>query len=134
MGPELTALVWAALVQVAQLGLAVLFGDTQTGLKYGAGPRDEPRPLTGMAGRVERALNNHQAALVLFTVAVLAVSLGGAASPLTAALAWTYVAARVLYVPAYMSGIAYLRSAIWTVALAASVMLLILALRGGAGV
>ena len=134
MTPELTALTWAALLQIAQLGLAILFGDAQTGIPYGAGPRDEPRPLTGMAGRVERAMNNHQAALVLFTIAVLAVTLGGAATPLTATLAWTYLAARAAYVPAYMSGIPYLRSTFWTIALGATVTLLVLALRGGGNV
>jgi len=134
MTPELTALTWAALLQVAQLGLAIVFGDAQTGIPYGAGPRDAPRPLTGMAGRVERAMNNHQAALVLFAIAVLAVTLGGASSPLTAACAWIYLAARVAYVPAYMSGIPYLRSMLWTIALGATIILLVLALRGGANV
>ncbi len=131
MTAELTALTWAALLQIAQLGLAVVFGDAQTGIKYGAGPRDEVRPLTGMAGRVERAMNNHQAALGLFTIAVLAVTLGGAATALTAACAWIYLAARIAYVPAYMSGIPYLRSAFWTISSGATVTLLILALRGG---
>ena len=134
MTPELTALTWAALLQIAQLGLAILFGDAQTGIPYGAGPRDEPRPLTGMAGRVERAMNNHQAALVLFTIAVLAVTLGGAPTPLTATLAWTYLAARIAYVPAYMSGIPYLRSTLWTIALGATITLLVLALGGGGNV
>ena len=134
MTPELTALTWAALLQIAQLGLAILFGDAQTGIPYGAGPRDEPRPLTGMAGRVERAMNNHQAALVLFTIAVLAVTLGNASSALTAACAWIYLAARVAYVPAYMSGIPYLRSTFWTIALGATITLLVLALRGGGNV
>ncbi|AXX99025.1 MAPEG family protein [Profundibacter amoris] len=128
MTPELTILTYAALLQAVQLALAILFGDAQTGIKYGASARDTPKPLTGLAGRVDRALNNHYAALALFTIAVIVVTLGNQSTPLTITCAWTYLIARILYVPAYLSGIPYLRSLIWSVGIGATVIMLIMAL------
>lgn len=128
MTPELTILTYAALLQAAQLALTVVFGDAQTGLKYGASARDTPKPLTGLAGRLDRALNNHYAALTLFAIAVLVVTLGTQTTPLTKTCAWTYLIARIAYVPAYIFGIPYLRSAIWTVGFGATLTMLITAL------
>jgi len=128
MTPELTILTYAALLQVAQLALTILFVDAQTGLKYGAGPRDTPHHKTGIAGRLDRALDNHYAALALFTIAVLVITLGDKSTPLTITCAWTYLIARILYVPAYLSGIPYLRSLIWTAGIGATVTMLIMAL------
>ena len=128
MTPELTILTYAALLQVAQLALTILFVDAQTGLKYGAGPRDVPHQKTGIAGRLDRALDNHYAALALFTIAVLVITLGDKSTPLTITCAWAYLIARILYVPAYISGIPYLRSLIWSVGIGATVTMLITAL------
>jgi uncharacterized MAPEG superfamily protein len=124
MTPELTILAYAALLQVAQLVLAIIFGDAQTGIKYGASARDTPHALTGLAGRIDRALNNHYAALMLFTIAVIVVTLGEKSSALTMNCAWVYLFARIAYVPAYLSGIPYLRSIIWTVGIGATVVML----------
>ncbi len=128
MTPELTILTYAALLQVAQLALTILFVDAQTGLKYGAGPRDTPHLKTGIAGRLDRALDNHYAALALFTIAVLVITLGDKSTPLTITCAWAYLIARIIYVPAYLSGIPYLRSLIWSVGIGATVTMLITAL------
>ncbi|PHQ94244.1 MAG: hypothetical protein COB39_14005 [Marinosulfonomonas sp.] len=128
MTPELTILTYAALLQFAQLSLAIVFADAQFGIKYGASARDTPRPLHGFAGRLNRALDNHYAALALFTIAVTVITLGNQSTPLTINCAWTYLIARALYVPAYISGIPYLRSIIWTIASGATLTMLITAL------
>lgn len=125
MTPELTILTYAALLQFAQLSLAIAFGDAQTGIKYGLSTRDTPKPLTGFAGRIDRALNNHYAALALFAIAVITVTLGNQSSHLTETCAWTYLIARIAYVPAYVFGIPYLRSIIWTIASGATLTMLI---------
>ena len=83
--------------------------------------------------RLYRALNNHFEGLILFTLAVVVVTLGGAASPLTAACAWIYLIARVAYVPAYWLGLTPWRSIIWVVGFAATVVMLLAALFSGAG-
>ena len=125
MTPELTILAYAALLQFAQLSLAILFSELQTGIKYGLSARDIPNPLTGLAGRADRALNNHYAGLALFTIAVLVVTLGDQSTPLTVNCAWAYLIARALYVPAYISGIPYLRSIAWSTATGATLTMLI---------
>ena len=125
MTPELTILTYAALLQAVQLSLTIVFADAQFGIKYGASARDTPRPLTGLAGRLNRALDNHYAALALFTIAVIVVTLGNQSTPLTINCAWTYLFARIAYVPAYVFGIPYLRSMIWTVSAISTLTMLI---------
>ncbi len=129
MTQELTILTYAALLQAFQLSLAIIFGDAQTGIRYGASARDEPRPLTGMAGRIDRALNNHYAALALFSIAVIVITLGDKSTPLTVNCAWAYLGARIAYLPCYAFGIAYVRSAFWTIGFLATLIMLFVALQ-----
>jgi len=68
------------------------------------------------------------AALFLFTIAVLVITLSKQSTPLTITCAWTYLFARIAYVPAYIFGIAYVRSIFWTIATAATLTMLISAL------
>lgn len=99
------------------------------------GPRD-PQKLGGplidqvspRTGRIFRAMNNHFEGLILFTLAVLVVTLGDQSTPLTATCAWIYLAARLAYVPAYAFGWVPWRSLIWLTGLAATTTMLIAAL------
>ena len=49
-------------------------------------------------------MNNHFEGLILFTLAVVVVTLGNQSTPFTQTAAWAYLAARILYVPAYAFG------------------------------
>ena len=128
MTPELTALALAALLQVVQYVLMAVPANMQLGPKVTAGPRDRPIELKGAAGRLHRALNNHFEGLILFTIAVVVVTLGGQATGYTAACAWIYLGARVLYIPAYAFGWAPWRSVIWAAGFFATVAMLASAL------
>ncbi|MHA6345009.1 MAPEG family protein [Roseivivax sp. CAU 1761] len=130
MSPELAALVCAALWQVVQFVLFAVPANLELGPGYTMSARDRPpsRPLTEGTARLQRALANHFEALILFTIAVLAVTLAGKSGPVTALAAWTYVAARILYVPAYWLGWRPGRSLIWALGLAATLVLLVAAL------
>lgn len=130
MTPELTALTLAALLQVAQFTLFATPANLELTPKYTTSPRDVPpaRALSKLTGRMQRALNNHFEALILFTIAVVVVTLSNQSSLATQAAAWTYLAARILYVPAYAFGWTPWRSAIWGVGLIATVTMLIAAL------
>ena len=77
-----------------------------------------------MAGRLKRAFDNHFDGLILFTIAVVVVVLGNASSTTTETCAWIYLAARILYVPAYASGIFLVRSLIWSVGFGATFVML----------
>jgi len=128
MPPELLALTLAALLQTLQFAAYSIAANRQVGPRYAAGSRDEPRQLTGTAGRLQRALNNHFEGLILFTIAVLVITLTDQSTPFTAACAWTYLAARALYVPAYALGWNPWRSLIWAFGFLATLAMLIAAL------
>ena len=128
MTPELTALGLAGLLQVIQFVLMAVPANLQLGTYYTGGPRDERREPQGMAGRLHRAMNNHFEGLILFTIAVVVVTLGEQSTDYTQTCAWVYLGARVLYIPAYASGILYLRSAIWAVGFLATTAMIAAAL------
>jgi uncharacterized MAPEG superfamily protein len=125
MTPELAALAVAALIQYATLGTFGVFARRQGTLAYQASNRDAPSPHAGPAARAQRALANHAENLILFAVAVTVVTLSDQATRFTATCAWAYVAARVLYVPAYVQGIAPLRSLAWGVGWVATLLMIL---------
>ncbi|MFV0302847.1 MAG: MAPEG family protein [Paracoccus sp. (in: a-proteobacteria)] len=126
MTAELTVLALAGLLQGLQLIAFSVAANRQVGPKVTAGTRDDAPVLTGTAGRLQRVVSNHFEGLILFTIAAATVTLGAQSSGLTAACAWIYLAARLLYVPAYVFGWVPWRSAIWGVGFFAT-MLMILA-------
>lgn len=128
MTTELTILVLAALLQVAQFCLYSVTANLQVGTKTAMSPRDAKIELTGTAGRLQRALNNHFEGLILFTIAVVVVTLGEQSTPTTQTCAYVYLAARVLYVPAYAFGLTPWRTLIWIAGFASSVIMLVAAL------
>ena len=76
-----------------QIVLAAAAMNRDVGVAYNAGPRDVPAEFSPLTGRLRRAVDNHFEALIFFTIAVMVVTLSGAASGLTAACAWIYLAA-----------------------------------------
>ena len=125
---EIKVLGLAALLQFVQFVFMAVPVNMQLGPKYTGGNRDEEQRATGVPGRFKRALDNHFEALILFTIAVVVVVLGDASSSITETCAWIYLAARVLYVPAYASGIFLVRSLIWSVSFFATLVMLWVAL------
>lgn len=128
MTPELTALTLAALLQMLQFLAYSIAANRQVGTKTALGPRDTPVQLTGTAGRLQRAMNNHFEGLILFTIACLVITLSDQSTALTRTCAWIYLAARVLYVPAYAFGLSPWRSLIWSVGFLATLLMLLAAL------
>jgi uncharacterized MAPEG superfamily protein len=82
-------------------------------LRVALGPRDEPPPLPVLGARAERALHNLQEVLPVFlTLALLHLQQGTAEGQATLG-AQIFLIMRALYVPAYLSGVPGLRSAVW---------------------
>ncbi|MDG3040849.1 MAPEG family protein [Roseicyclus marinus] len=133
MTTELYVLTLAALLQMVQIVLYAIAGNLQLGSKAAMGPRDEKKELTGTAGRLQRAMNNHFEGLILFGIAVVVVTLSGRSSPLTEICAHAYLVARILYIPAYAQGLVPWRSLIWAVGWIATLVMLLAALFGAAG-
>ncbi|MEX3016627.1 MAPEG family protein [Gymnodinialimonas hymeniacidonis] len=137
MSPELTVLALAGLLQVLQFALMAIPANLEVGTGKTLSPRDKGRSggsieeqVSPRTGRLIRAMNNHFEALILFTIAVFVVTLGDQSSPLTATCAWIYLAARVLYVPAYAFGWVPWRSFIWFAGFLATLAMLLAALFG----
>ncbi len=136
MTPELTALALAGLLQVAQYVLMSVPANLELGPGKTLGPRDDvdlAQQLSPRTARLYRALDNHFEGLNLFTLAVVVVSLGQASSPFTAACAWTYLVARILYVPAYAFGLVPWRSVVWLIGFLATLAMILAALLAGGG-
>ena len=135
MTPELTVLALAAIWQVIQITLMAIPANLELGTAKTLSPRDPDRlgtPLMDQVslrtGRLHRAMTNHFEGLILFTIAVVVVTLAEASSSLTTACAWTYLAARILYVPAYAFALVPWRSLLWALGLGATVVMLVAAL------
>jgi uncharacterized MAPEG superfamily protein len=82
-------------------------------LRTALGPRDEQPPLSPLGGRAQRAVANMQEALPVFLTLALLHVLQRSAGDLPKNGAAIFVIARAVYVPAYLSGIPGLRSAVW---------------------
>ena len=85
------------------------------------GNRDDLPEMSVLAGRLDRAKNNMLEALPIFlALALLALVKGGDMSGVTKA-ASIFLIARVVYVPAYLSGVPLLRSLVWLAGIASLV-------------
>ena len=127
MTSELIMLALAGLLQALQFCAYSIRANMDVGMGYSMSARDRApsRELSDLSGRLQRALNNHFEGLILFTLAVVVVQLSAQNSTFTAACAYTYLGARVLYVPAYALGLRPWRSLIWMVGFIATLAMLI---------
>ncbi len=115
MSIELKMLLFTVALFFVQLIAQVVAEILQNGLSYAVSARDEWKNPTGIAGRIERSYFNLLETLAPFAALVLVVLYTGNANANTALGAQIYFWGRVLYVPAYVSGLPFLRTIIWTV-------------------
>lgn len=101
---------------------------TQLDMAYLLSSRDEKRTLEGMVGRLERALNNSITAMALFAPAILLLNARQGFNADTLILSQLFLAARVLYLPAYVFNLVGIRTLVWLIAFAATILLYLLAL------
>lgn len=132
---ELTALTLAALLQVVQYVLMAVPANLELGPGKTLSARDRSRMggdiqdlLSDKTARLLRALNNHFEGLILFTIACLVIALTDQSTQVTQTAAFTYLAARILYIPAYYLGLRPWRSLIWAVGFVATTLMLLAAL------
>lgn len=85
-------------------------------LSFALGPRDTPVPTVPAAERASRALANLMESLPVFITLALLVLILGADGPIPRTGAAIYVVARLVYVPSYVFGIAFVRSLLWALA------------------
>ena len=132
MTTELEVLALAVILQAVQFALMSIAANIDLGPTKTLSARDETRlggplssQLSDKPARLYRAMNNHFEALILFTAAVVVVILADRTTGFSAICAWTYLGARILYVPAYYFGLAPWRSLIWFVGFLATLAMVL---------
>ena len=128
MSSELTILALYGLICLIIVTFQAVAAMGQVGLPKLAGPRDDMPPITGMAGRLKRTVDNSVVAMVLFAPAILSLAAQDAFTSGTLLAAQIFVVARVLYVPAYISGVPYVRTLIWAAGFLSTAYLYLIAL------
>jgi uncharacterized MAPEG superfamily protein len=124
MTVEIKMLAWSICLGLAYVLIAAALSTQARGLSWNVGNRDGETPrLGGAAGRAHRASRNFLETFAFFAAAVLAVVLVQATSARTALGAELYFWARLVYLPVYLIGIPYLRSAVWGVSFLGILML-----------
>ena len=130
MTPELTTLALAGLLQALQYAAFAIPANLELGTGYTSSARDKPptKQLSVKTARLQRAMTNHFEALILFTLAVLVITLSNQSTLTTQTAAYIFLAARILYVPAYAFGWRPWRSAIWGIGWLATLTMMVAAL------
>ena len=123
---ELNMLALSVVLGLVQIVLASHTASLQRGYLWTASSRDEVAPpLTGVAGRLERALDNFPETFPLFAATVLAAHVAGIHSWMTEWGVQLYFWARVAYVAFYAGGLFLLRSLVWNVGTLGIVLILL---------
>jgi uncharacterized MAPEG superfamily protein len=125
MTAELKMLGLSIVLGLVQIALASHAASLQRGYLWTASARDEAVPaLTGLAGRLNRALQNFIETFPLFAAAVFLAHVAGKHGWMTEWGAQLYFAARVGYLALYAAGIFLLRSLVWNVGTLGIVLIL----------
>lgn len=126
---ELYAVCFSVVLGLVHLVLAAHAASLQRGYRWTASARDEPMPpLTGVAGRLARALVNFLETFPLFLALIAVVHATDAYGSLSKWGALLYLGGRIMYLPLYAFGVYLVRSLAWNVATAGILLLLISAL------
>lgn len=126
MNIELKMLAWTVALGIAQIAAGAALSTQQRGLAWNASARDAtPAPLTGVAGRLDRAMRNLLETFPFFAAASLAVVVTNRADAGTALGAQIYFWARVVYVGLYAGGVPYARTLVWAVSMVGLVKVLL---------
>lgn len=114
---EFKILALSIVLGLVQIALASHAASLRRGYVWTASARDQAVPtLTGLAGRLDRALRNYIETFPLFAAAVLMAHIAGKHGWMTEWGAQLYFGGRVAYVALYAAGIFLLRSLVWNLA------------------
>jgi len=125
MSLELKILALSVVLGLVQILLSAHSASLQVGYRWTATAREARPSLTGVAGRLERALRNFLETFPLFAAAILLVQVTGRNGRLSAIGAELYLAARVIYVPVYVAAVPLVRSLVWNVATVGIILVLL---------
>jgi uncharacterized MAPEG superfamily protein len=127
---ELQMLGFSIVLGLVHIVLASHAASLQRGYRWTASARDEVVPaLTGLAGRLDRALRNFIETFPLFAAAVLMAHIAGKHGWMTEWGAQLYFGARLVYLALYAAGVFLVRSLVWNVATLGIVLILLALIR-----
>lgn len=122
---ELKLLMGAVVIGLVQLLWAAGAARAQQDIKWAAGPRDTPMPITGVAARLQRAFWNFVETFPFFAAAILAdAAAGKLGTPLTIWGASLYVGGRAIYPFLYATAVPLVRTVAWFVSMVGLVMVI----------
>jgi uncharacterized MAPEG superfamily protein len=123
---ELKLLALSIVLGLVQIILASHAASSQRGYVWTASSRDAVMPaLTGLAGRLARALQNFIETFPLFAAGVLITHVAGTHSWMTEWGVQLYFWGRIAYLGLYAAGVFLLRSLVWNVATLGIVLILL---------
>ena len=123
---ELKILALSIVLGLVQIVLASHAASLQRGYVWTASSRDEAMPvLTGLAGRLARALQNFAETFPLFAAGVLIAHVANRHSWMTEWGVQLYFWSRVAYLALYATGVFLLRSLTWNIATLGLVLVLL---------
>lgn len=125
MTPELTYLLWATILLIVHIIAQATFSDLSKGIGWALGPQDENRVQNAFAGRIQRALRNYLETLPAFVALALMLTITETANATSAFGAALWFWARVVFIPAYASGIPVIRSVVWFASIFGLVMMIL---------
>lgn len=123
MKPEMLMLLWAVGLAFVQVLVAVQGALLQVGLPMLAANRENFPPLTGWAGRAQRAHRNMVENLVLFTALVFLVVAAGKSNQMTMLGAELFFWGRVAYALVYLAGFPWIRTLAWFVSVIGMILM-----------
>lgn len=121
---ELQLLVWASILTLIQMLIAVAGAQSQVSLPVLAGNREGMPPLTGWALRAQRAHVNMLESLVIFAIFVLVAQATNRLDETTALGAQIFFWGRVAYALVYLAGMPWVRTLVWAVSVVGLLMIL----------
>tara|TARA_R110002051_G_scaffold152208_2_gene224836 strand:+ start:168 stop:569 length:402 start_codon:yes stop_codon:yes gene_type:complete len=124
--PEFMTLAGVLILALVQILLAATARTAELGLKWNAGARDgDCAPPGKLAGRLMRAQANLFETLPIFIAAILMAQMTARdGTSLTLLGSHLYLLGRLLYLPLYALGVAYIRTLAWGVSLVGLVMVI----------
>src|ERR1044071_1593089 len=113
---ELTLLAASVALGIVHIIIVSHLQSWQRGYRWTASSREQNvTPLTGIAGRAERALRNYLETFPFFAAAILVVTVTNTHSWLTAWGAHFYFWGRVVYAILYATDLPLARSLVWNI-------------------
>ncbi|MDR7270979.1 putative MAPEG superfamily protein [Pelomonas saccharophila] len=110
----MTLLTWLTVVAASLIRARAW---TPKGLMLAFGNRDNLPEATPLAGRTQRAAANSLENLLFFAALALVAQAAGATNERVLLGAQIFLWARVVYLPVYVLGIAFVRTGVWSVSI-----------------